>query len=442
MRRANSGWRIGAAAMLGLIVVLAGIGGGLTLSHTGRAGAAKTRPPHVGRAAQSPQDASCLGGGTLSSTELYNPTAGTWSSGPNMTIAREEAVMVPLDDTDGRILVAGGMCYTGQANGGVQSSAEIYDPLQNTWTAVAPMHVPRVSAAAVLLPNGTVFVAGGEDNTGRPLASAETYNPTTNQWTMVGNMYNTRIGPSAVVLTAGPNAGDVLVVGGIAVLQGTDYFTNQTELFNPTTGQFTLTGILPSITGGDSVDEFVVMTLPNGNVFLGGGITNNEETNMDSIYNVQTGKWTTTQRQVPPRFGGVGVTLADGTLLALGGYDTNECNSDVYSPSTSAWTETPNPMLDCGLQGASAVLLQNGQALVAGGWAASPSALNPQGEVTTDCELYNPTAQTWTATGSLLHARRNAVAALLTTGPNAGDVLIAGGDDGTGAPQPPSQSQK
>jgi hypothetical protein len=437
MRWSNKWWHVYAVTALGLAVVLATMGGRLALQSALHAAAVRTPPP-AGTAARSPQDAACLGGGTLSSTELYHPTTGTWSSGPDMTIARENAAVVTL--SDGRILVAGGMCYSGQLDvGGTQTSAEIYDPVANTWTAVAPMHDPRASPAAVLLPNGTALVVGGEDNSTRALPSAEIYNPATNQWTVTGSMPYGRIGPSATVLRAGPNAGDVLIVGGVATdLPNSGYFTTQTELFNPTTGQFSLTGSLPGKFVMNNEGEFVFATLPNDNVFLGGGMTAEGESGLDNIYNVQTGQWTAVHRQgVPPRVGGVGVTLPSGSVLAIGGIDMNACNADVYTPGTGRWTEIANPMLDCGLMGASALLLSNGQVLVSGGWASRASALTAQATVTTDCELYDPSAQTWTATGSLLHARRNAMAAILTTGPNAGGVLIAGGDDGSGVPQPP-----
>jgi len=438
MWRSLGKWRLRAGAALGLIVVLAAIGTGLALRHP--LGAIATKAPRTSSVHQPTRlrnNSICQGGGTLSTTELYNPAQGTWSAGPSMTIARENAAIVTL--ADGRILVAGGMCYTGQIEGGVQTSAVIYDPTTNIWTAVAPMHYPRVSPAAVCLQDGTVLVLGGIDNVGNVLASAEVYNPGTNTWTVVGNMVYDRYAPSAQLITRGPASGDVLVVGGVTDMPGARYYPTETELYNPKTRRFTLAGSLPKVPGLDGVGEFVIAKLPNGNIFLGGGMTSEGETQYDNIYDVQTGKWSAIVRQgVPPRIGGVGVMLANGTLLALGGYDTNACSSDVYTPATGIWTETPNPMLDCMLLGTSAVLLQNGQVLVAGGWAASASALNPQPVVTSDCELYDPVAQTWTATGALLHARRMAMAALLTTGPNAGDVLIAGGDDGTGALTPPA----
>jgi galactose oxidase len=53
---------------------------------------------------------------------------------------------------DGRILVSGG------SNAGATS---IYDPAKNTWTAAAPMKIPRAYQSNVTLSNGEVFTLGG-----------------------------------------------------------------------------------------------------------------------------------------------------------------------------------------------------------------------------------------------------------------------------------------
>ncbi len=65
-----------------------------------------------------------------------------------------------------------------------------------------------------------------------------------------------------------------------------------------------------------------------------------------------------------------------------------------------------------------ATLLQNGQVLLAGGYAPGGG-----GTVTSSAELYNPATGTWAATGSMTTARIGHTATLL---PN-GQVLVAGG---------------
>lgn len=71
----------------------------------------------------------------------------------------------------GQALVAGG------ANAcEFHASAELYDPITGTWSAIGSMSVPRANHSATLLPNGKVMVAGGVGGSGAELlASAELY---------------------------------------------------------------------------------------------------------------------------------------------------------------------------------------------------------------------------------------------------------------------------
>src|SRR5438093_12247756 len=69
-----------------------------------------------------------------------------------MRVARSAhtATLLP----NGKVLACGG-----DANG----TADLYDPITNTWTGTRPMFSPRAQHTATLLPNGKVLVAGGYD---------------------------------------------------------------------------------------------------------------------------------------------------------------------------------------------------------------------------------------------------------------------------------------
>jgi hypothetical protein len=111
---------------------------------------------------------------SVPSADLYNPATGTWSSAANMTTGRSSAAAVVLGN--GTVLETGGYGPIGSNNGQVQSSAEIYNPTANTWTATGSMVVARAFHTATLLPNGTVLATGGQGPLG-VVASAEIYNP-------------------------------------------------------------------------------------------------------------------------------------------------------------------------------------------------------------------------------------------------------------------------
>ena len=107
---------------------------------------------------------------------------------------------------DGRVLVAGGDVYAVNRNttGPPVSSAQLYDPESGTWTATSNMSVAHETHVAELLPDGTVFVAGGYSvKGGEILASAERYEPVSGRWFPATNMNVQRAFAAAALLADG-----------------------------------------------------------------------------------------------------------------------------------------------------------------------------------------------------------------------------------------------
>src|SRR5262249_32868173 len=98
-------------------------------------------------------------GVTVASAELYDPTAGTWTTTGSMLQGRERFTATLLQN--GKVLVAGGDYYDG-VNAGALSESELYDPTLGIWSATTSMSTPRFGAKAVLLRNGKVLEAGGD----------------------------------------------------------------------------------------------------------------------------------------------------------------------------------------------------------------------------------------------------------------------------------------
>jgi hypothetical protein len=67
---------------------------------------------------------------------------------------------------DGRVLAAGGVVSDGDPEAPYLGDAEIYDPALDRWTTTTPMPMPRLGGAAVLLPDGSVLIAGGAGHPG------------------------------------------------------------------------------------------------------------------------------------------------------------------------------------------------------------------------------------------------------------------------------------
>ncbi len=111
-------------------------------------------------------------GTTLSTAELYDPRNDTWESVPQMSTARALHVATLLPT--GQVLVTGGETLDSQNSSLLLKSAEVYDPITGSWTPAEEMKEARADHVVAVLPDGTLFVAGGHDGTSTR-ASTELY---------------------------------------------------------------------------------------------------------------------------------------------------------------------------------------------------------------------------------------------------------------------------
>jgi Galactose oxidase-like, Early set domain len=120
-----------------------------------------------------------MGGGNpaTSSTEIIDMGASTptWQYGPNMSQARIEmnAVILP----NGKILALGGSLNDEDTNT-ASLNADLYDPVSNTFSSAGANAYPRLyHSVALLLPNATVWLAGGNPSRGTYVHQMEIYKP-------------------------------------------------------------------------------------------------------------------------------------------------------------------------------------------------------------------------------------------------------------------------
>jgi N-acetylneuraminic acid mutarotase len=151
------------------------------------------------------------GAPSLRSAEIFDPITGTWSPAPRMIMGRRDGAAART--AGGKILVTGGIAGSEAVKKG--NRAEIFDPATGKWSSAAPMATARHLHFAIELPGGRVLVGGGtvydpnhQDTEG--LHSAEIYHPSLNAWGTTSGMPVARIGAAAAVL---PN-GRVLIAGG------------------------------------------------------------------------------------------------------------------------------------------------------------------------------------------------------------------------------------
>jgi len=132
------------------------------------------------------------------------------------------------------------------------------------------------------------------------------------------------------------------------------------------------------------------------------------------------GTWTATGSLNTPRVDHTATLLRNGKVLVAGGGDLGGglpdptlASAELYDPVTGSWSATGSMVH--ARHDHTATLLSDGRVLVAGG--ANPSGLQQSSE------LYDPATGRWTATGNLNTARESHAATLLPDG----KVLVAGG---------------
>ena len=264
--------------------------------------------------------------------------------------------------------------------------------------------VGRAQATATLLPSGRVLVVGGNDNTyypsGHTLASTELYDPATQTWTLTGSLVTDRQDHTATLL---PN-GKVLVLGG----RGSSGVFAAAVLYDPATGIWTPAGNL-----GTARYYHTATLLQNGKVLVAGG-TNAGTIASPELYDPSTGTFTPT--------GALGLDLNTATLLRNGKVlVTGGGNAELYDPATGTWTPTGA----VGMNLDTATLLSSGKVLATGPYVGADAPWSVQ-----IAKLYDPATGAWTSTGTVERGRGGGTATLL---PN-GMVLITGGlSDSTSA---------
>jgi MYXO-CTERM domain-containing protein len=170
----------------------------------------------------------------LPSAELYDPATGTFSPTGSMSVPRGSHTATPL--AGGAVLIVGGSTPGATVPVAV-AGAEIYDPTAGTFTTVNPMGTARTRHAAAPLKTGKVLVVGGKDATN--FATAEIYDPGTGNWTATGTLAYPRFNHTATLL----GSGGVLAVGGSG--NGPPQVPGAiSELFDPATGVWSFAGSL------------------------------------------------------------------------------------------------------------------------------------------------------------------------------------------------------
>ncbi len=229
---------------------------------------------------------------------------------------------------NGKVLIAGGRsCDVDDCFGPRLSSAELFDPATETFSATGSMSFARDGHTATLLNNGTVLVTGGGDpgdgSGADDYTTAEVYDPATGSFTRVGDMTQGRTQHTASLL----GDGRVLIAGGSVDVNGFGLFPSKTaEIYDPATQSFSPTGDMPKEavfhTASVLLDGTVLIMGGDGNTCPGAGTS-------IAIFDPASNTFSAGPNLASPRARHTATTLNDGRVLITGGVD--PCDSSVFA---------------------------------------------------------------------------------------------------------------
>jgi len=224
--------------------------------------------------------------------------------------------------------------------------------------------------------------------------------------------------------------GQVLVAGGMAPLPGRpdiEEGTLKAEVYDPRLGLFLPVG---NLVYGVALPQ--AAALSNGQLLIATGAYGTGLPSTSQVYQplllsfAQVGPFAV--QRIDQSFGLA--AFGNGQALVAGGYVPGSvlASAEVYQPGSRSFTTTG--ALHTARAIPAAVTLRDGRVLVAGGFVGATQSWFPA-TPTASAEIYNPATGTFTPTGSLITARGAPSAVLL----NDGRVLFAGGSCGTGGCQ-------
>ena len=195
----------------------------------------------------------------LTTMEMYDPVADTWTPKADMPVPRSGGTCV----VDGKIYIIGGSAANREE--WRLDIVDVYDPATDTWAKAKSMNHAR-SGAAISVVGGKIYAMGGTgwpqipNHPGPFLSSIEMFDPKTNRWTEKTEMPAPKSGHTASVIN-----GKIYVIGGGFRGNGLYMYLSTVEIYHPETDRWTQEPDMPIGKSGHAAEVI------NGNIYIFGG---------------------------------------------------------------------------------------------------------------------------------------------------------------------------
>ncbi|MFE7242646.1 kelch repeat-containing protein, partial [Streptomyces sp. NPDC057580] len=238
----------------------------------------------------------------------------------------------PVPVMDNAVATLGGKVYSvgGTDGSATYNKAYVYDPGAQAWSALPNLSIARAAPQAATY-DGKLYVFGGWDTDGRPVAKTEIYDPATGAWSAGADNPKPYAGAAVTVLGS-----KIYIIGGCTLddCSGTDVQT-----YDPASNTWSSGAAYP-----EQVSWLGCGAIAN-KLYCAGGATEAGTVKHAYSYDPSSHSWTAVA-DLPIDLWGMGYSAADGKLLVSGGVTdglTTITNQGfAYDPGSDTWTALPN----------------------------------------------------------------------------------------------------
>lgn len=280
------------------------------------------------------------------------PAPGKWGRLAPLPVKSEEFTFASVN---GKIYLFGGLPVGNKSALGL---VQEYDPASNRWTEKKKMPLAIHHAAAAAY-DGKIYLFGGQAQlqpggpTQIPIANTWAYDPVNDSWKALAPMPTARAAASAAAV-----AGKIYVIGGASVHPGQKIVSlgptvphrclGTNEVYDPATNTWAERTSMPT------PRNHAAIGVVNGKIYVIGGrvgslyLTNGSNTNVVEVYDPATDNWGVAGRRMPHPRSGMGWATYKGKIYVAGGemYNLNFFAVlrvvEVYDPATNTWGRIPD----------------------------------------------------------------------------------------------------